>query len=99
MLMPTLVAAALLASSGGDTQPASVRVSYADLDLSRSLDRAELDHRLVKAARQVCRRENGPSSDFSVQLACERHSLAEARGKAARVLLALQARGVQLAEK
>lgn len=56
--MKSLIALSLLAvpvSALAQPQTATtVRVSYADLDLSRAADRAALDRRIDKALDQVC---------------------------------------------
>lgn len=91
--------AALSAVQAQAAEPPSTRVSYADLDLSRPQDRATLDARLAKAARQVCRREGANSWEYAGRVICQRKALSDARDKFARVLFAMEAKGVQLASK
>jgi UrcA family protein len=68
----------------------AVRVSYADLDLGQPQGRAELDARLAKAARSVCRPE--VLGDYAFSGSCRRSSLADARAKA-EVVFAMQQQG------
>jgi UrcA family protein len=68
----------------------AVRVSYADLDLGQPQGRAELDSRLMKAARSVCRSD--VLEDYRFSGACRRSSLADARAKA-EVAFAMQQQG------
>ena len=67
----------------------AVRVSYADLDLGQPQGRAELDARLAKAARSVCRSDM--LGDYAFSGSCRRSSLANARAKA-EVVFAMQQR-------
>jgi UrcA family protein len=75
-----------------EAAPAKVNVSIvrtSDLDLSTTAGRAQLDHRLVTAAREVC----GPASDVDlvgkneVRL-CRKNVLADARAKTSERLAA-----------
>lgn len=83
-----LVAAALGAASAAHAD--AVRVSYADLDLGQPQGRAELDARLLKAARSVCRSD--ALEDYRFSSACRRSSLADARAKA-EVVFAMREQG------
>ncbi|HYD12152.1 MAG TPA: UrcA family protein [Allosphingosinicella sp.] len=54
----TAVALPLPAAAQAASQPEGVRVSYADLDLSRAEGRATLSGRISRAAAQVCGRSS-----------------------------------------
>jgi UrcA family protein len=68
----------------------AVRVSYADLNLGQPQGRAELDARLMKAARSLCRSDM--LEDYAFSSACRRSSLADAREKA-ELAFAMQQQG------
>lgn len=75
-----LVGALALLALASSAEANSVRVRYADLDLGQPQGRAELDARLMRAARSVCRAD--VLEDYAFSSACRRSSLAEARAKA-----------------
>lgn len=74
----------------------AVRVSYADLNLGQPQGRAELDARLMRAARSVCRSD--VLEDYRFSSACRRSSLADARAKAD-LVFAMQQSHARLAAK
>jgi UrcA family protein len=94
MLNCTIAAASLAALAQPAQAAKSARVSYADLDLTSTADRAALDNRLRNAASKVC---------FAVQSrvlaeanACRAASLLQAR---ATMRDAVRAASVQVAQR
>jgi len=92
-MMKTLIPLALILSPAfvpltAQAQPAdaSVRIAYADLDLSREADRATLDRRIDRALEQVCPAERAgyltPSPEARRCQAIARQQIAEARQQA-----------------
>ena len=75
-LIAALSGAAYAASPG--TASASMRVSYADLDLSSEQGNKKLYARIVSAARQVCAADEVDMRDlqaFANEQACEREAI------------------------
>ncbi|MDG2533129.1 UrcA family protein [Sphingomonas sp. HITSZ_GF] len=92
-MMKTLIPLALILSPAAiplaakaQQADAGVRVSYADLDLSRAADRAALDRRLARALDRACPVERpGYLTQSPEALRCQalaRQQIAEARQQA-----------------
>jgi UrcA family protein len=75
-----ILATTLMGAHALKSEPVpTTRVSYADLDLGRADDRARLESRLDRAARQVCRTNGVPGAREAVQRnACIAASRADA---------------------
>ncbi len=67
-LAPAAVAGAALAQ---DADQPSVKVSYADLDLSQSAGRTELDRRIARAVDLVCQGDQSSIADLTRARALE----------------------------
>jgi UrcA family protein len=78
--------AAIPLAKAQQAETASIRVSYADLDLSRAADRAALDRRLDRAVAQLCPTDRpGYLTQAPDALRCQavaRQQIAEARQQA-----------------
>ena len=87
MLRPIIAFASALAAAtvivptvSHATEPSSVRVSYADLDLASDPGRQILEHRIVRAARIVCIYDDGRDLDLTTETnACRTDAIASAQ--------------------
>lgn len=93
MFKTTAIAAAVLCTAGLFAAPAAfaktTEVHYKDLDLTTATGQNQLQARLEKAARSVCRVERpatGTHIEGSVDRACYRQALAETRERVAAVI-------------
>lgn len=93
-----LIAALIVASSPLNAEPprsAVQVVSFGNLDLTRSQDRATLDRQLASAALHVCRGlAVGSPFDRQVVAGCWRRTLAEAREQAALAIARARSRSL-----
>jgi len=81
-----MCAAALIASTPGFAQERSVSVAVSDLDLSGPSGQAQLEKRIMRAARSVCTsgtRSARSASNHSVSKQCEAQAIANAEPKIA----------------
>jgi UrcA family protein len=94
MLNCTIVAAGLFAVTQPSHAATTARVSYADLDLTSTADRAALDNRLRTAASKVCFAVQ--TRDLAEASACRTASLIQAR---ATMRDAVRSASVQVAQR
>jgi UrcA family protein len=94
-----ILIALAMASSAMAQQPTAI-VSYADLDLSRAEGVAELDRRLMGAARIVCRPHQAYLEHFESVKRCREQALGAVSARRSAALAAAAARAeTQLASR
>jgi UrcA family protein len=80
---------AAAAPASAQTEPRSVKVSFADLDLGNSKDRARLDRRIRNAAGYVCGSRYVRELSLAQQIDdCQADAIARANGAVVEVLAA-----------